>query len=569
VVAAAGGVADLDPVKSAVKGATIGAFGAGGELAGAAGSALWRRYVTVPGLVDNAGKLTPKGAQEARAAGLDPEQLSAELSKQFAQALSKTGSADTAARGVTSSEFGIRRTRGELQNDIPTLIREQQVRGGNYGGDPAARMKAFDEGQVDDINNALFGTITKPTTGRQVPGLAQRIAPDRSAADYGKAELGQSIRSNTQQALDAAKAKDEFAWSFVPNDITPKPDALPLLKERLNQSLGSFPVPKGTNAAQMADDLSRFLKGEAPENAADWITANPVGNINQFRERLSGLVMTAEPGRDKAAALKLYEGYNNWIKDAAEKGLLEGASPFEAAKMVIARGISRDIHQVFEGQQGTPGARILADVLKKVDSPEGIINSLFTGPTSEIKGGTTTALQNLKQAYGKHLPAEAAESAWNDIRLAYFMRMTQDMSKSSGYNGGAITAGGAQALQSNIAKALSKQSSVMRLLYTPEEIGQFQRFSAALQGIEKKNINRSWSGVSAASFAKDFFGAMIQSLGFNSKLAGTVGNMAGANIVKRAYGNAAASEAISGGVKSLPAPSFAGPGAALGARSNE
>jgi hypothetical protein len=560
VVNTALGGDNFDVGQSAIKAGLSGGFGAAGEFAGAATGALWRKFVTEPGLYDKAaGRLTAKGAQAAKDAGLDPTDLSQELQQEFAKGMAQTGNATMVANKITNREFGIPRTKGELTQDAGQLLKEQHIRSSNYGAGPADRMKALDEQQRQAIESAALGTITDGTGATQ-PGLAQRIAPGRTSADYGKAEVGASIRQNTEEALSAAKAKEDFAWSFVPRDVTPETGALTSLRQKLNDKLGAFPVTKGGAAERMAQDLDAFLAGKAPEKAASWINYDPKGNIDQFRKRLSAHLADAETQTEKRAAGAMYEAFNDWVREAAEQGLLKGANPFDVGKMAIARGISRDIHQIFEGERGTAGARILSDVLKKADSAEGVVNALFTGPTAQIKGGTLTALSSLKKAYDTHLAPEAAKAAWDDIRLAYFLRMVQDKS-------GKVY--GAQALQTNLNQTLQTQASVARMLYTPAEISAMRRFAMSLQGIEKKNLNRSWSGVSAAGFARDFFSNMIAALGFNSRLAQTVGNVAGARAIKTGYGHALASEAMSGALPRLPAPSYGGIGAAIGARSSE
>lgn len=557
--AALGGVADLNPGQTALKTGLAAGFGAGGEALGAAIGTIWRKFVTEPGLFDaSAGQLTQKGAQAAQQAGLNPAQLSRELQQQFSKDLAKTGSGQTASRGVVSAEFGIPRTRGELQNDIPSLIREQQIRAGNYGPDAANRMKNFDTGQQDAVRNALFGEITT-NTGRQKPSIAQTIAPNRSVDDYGKAEVGGNIRKNTEAAYFAAKETEDKAWELVPKNIKPMPESMPLLAQRVNAAVGDYDIMPDGVAARMIKKVGQFSRNEAPAQIDDIITSSPVGDVGKMRKILTGTLADAQTPSDRAAAGAVYDAFNTWSREAAEQGLLNGADAVGMAKMTTARGISRDIHQIFEGQKGTPGARILADVLKKSDSAEGVVNSMFTGPTSEIRAGTIQALRSLKQAYNAYLEPQAAKASWDDIRLAYVLRMVQDTTKSVG------DPVGAQALQSNINKILSKQMSVARELLTPEEIGMLRRFSGSLQGIEKKNINRSWTGPSTANYAKDFFNTLITAVGFKSTLAGTVGNMAGANIVKRAYGSTQASQALSGQPKGLPNPSFAGYGGAYGA----
>jgi hypothetical protein len=559
VAAAAGGVADFDIGNTAVKSGLAAGFGAGGEALGAAGGVLWRRFVTEPSLYDKAaGRLTPKGAQAARDAGLDPLQLSQQLQQEFASGMAASGNASMVANKITNREFGIPRTKGELTQDAGQLLKEQHIRSSNYGAGPAERMKALDEQQRQAIQNAALGTITDGT-GTTRPGLAQQIAPGRASADYGKAEVGSSIRQNTQAAYDTATEAASKVWDDIPA-MRAKPEAMSMLAQRLDEAIGEFPIPKGGKAEMIAKELDAFIDGKTPEVTAKWQTTNPIGDVDKFRRRIKKIYDGADDATDKAAARTMYNTYNEWIGEAAEQSLLAGGSAADAAKLKVARGLSRSIHEVFDGPQGTPGARILADVLKKADSAEGVVNSLFSGPKSEIKGGTITALSSLKKAYDTHLAPEAAKAAWDDIRLAYFLRMVQDKS-------GNVY--GAQALQSNINQTLGTQASVARMLYTPAEVSAMRRFAMSLQGIEKKNLNRSWSGVSAAGFARDFFSNMIAALGFNSKLAQTAGNFAGAQVFKTARGHALASDAMSGSLPRLPAPSFGGYGAAIGARSSE
>lgn len=554
VGAAAGGVAVFDPAQTAAKSAMAAGFGAAGEAVGAAGGAIWRKFVTEPGLYDKAaGRLTPKGAQAARDAGLDPSQLSQQLQQEFASNMAATGNANMVANRITNREFGIPRTKGELTQDPGQLLKEQNIRSSNYGPGPAERMKALDEQQRQAIESAALGTITDGTGATQ-PGLAQRIAPGRTTVDYGKADIGSAIRRNTETAYDTATEAASKVWDDIPA-MRAKPEAMSMLAKSLDEAIGEFPIPKGGKAEMIAKELDAFIDGKTPEVTAKWQTTNPIGDVDKFRRRIKKIYDGADDATDKAAARTMYNTYNEWIGEAAEQSLLAGGSATDAAKLKVARGLSRNIHEVFDGPQGTPGARILADVLKKADSAEGVVNSLFSGPKSEIKAGTITALSSLKNAYDTYLAPEAARAAWDDIRLAYFLRMVQDKS-------GNVY--GAQALQTNINQTLQTQASVARMLYTPAEISAMRRFAMSLQGIEKKNLNRSWSGMSIAGFMRDFFSNMITALGFNSKLAQTAGNFAGARAFKTARGHALATDALSGSIPALPSPSFAGYGGAYG-----
>jgi len=568
------GVSDFDMEKTLIKSGTAAAGGVAGEVIGAAGSALWRKLVTEPSLYNaKTGQFTAKGAELLRGQGIDPGDLSKALREQFTTEMARTGSAQNAARAVVSHEFGIPKTRGELAGDMPTLLREQHIRGGNYGEQGAALMQSFDRGQQEAIRNAMTGEIASTMGGAPRPGIAQRLAPNRSPADYGKAEMGDIVRSNSQRALDAAKAAEKKAWDDVPT-MRATVDALPILKDKLNAAIGEFPILKGGKAEAMARELDSFIQSRAPEKAADWMAANPVGNVDQFRKRITRLHLTTEDPTDKAATGMMLNAYNDWIREAAERGLLNGGTAEDAAKLVVARGLTRQIHEIFDGVSGTAGARILGQVLKdtKNDSAEGVINALFVGPTSQLKNGSFSALDHLKRAYQTYLPADQAKAAWDDIRLAYFLRLVQGKGEMPGgaaantANAGAL---GVQAIQSNLRQALTTQESITRLLYTPKEVDMLRRFIKATDGIEKKNPNRPWSGIAAGGIIRDMANSLITAFGFNSVMVKAGINLFGGQIVKKAVGPAKAAAATNSRLPAKPLPAFSGYGGGVAARSQD
>ena len=555
-VGVASGVSDLDVDKTAEKAGIAAIGGAGGELIGAGVSALVRRFITEPKYFNRAtGALTEAGEAAARQAGLDPKMLARAAAADFGKAMARTGDPAAATRQAVTNEFKVPRTQGEMAGDTQQLLREQQMVGGTYGDRARQGMTEFRKGQDESIANAVRGEIE---AGK--PGIAGQLAPDRAGARLGKDELGGNIRANTEAAYDVAREAEKEAWKNTPK-LTATPEMLADLPGAIAARASNVMVDELTTpaAAKMAQALTRFQKGEAPAKAAEILPNSPLGDVTTMRKNLLGYVKAAATPEDKRAAGALYDAYNDSVVTAAQKA----GDPAIAAQMVTARGLSRQIHEIFDGPQGTAGAKILGNVLKKSDSAEGVVNALFSAPSkSEIKGGAITALAHLKRAYDTYLEPTAAKAAWDDIRLAYWMRIVESK------GGGEVA--GPMALSSGIKNAINSQRSVMNMLYAPEEIAKMQRMAMLLDDIKRRNPNTSWSAIGVGALFKDAGNAVLSMIGANS----IIGRTAVGTVMKplqHQYGAAQMRAATGGGqgaaVPRLPLPSYGGIGAGIGAES--
>tara|TARA_R110000868_G_scaffold27670_4_gene104716 strand:- start:1704 stop:4430 length:2727 start_codon:yes stop_codon:yes gene_type:complete len=556
--AVATGVSDLDLMQSGVKAAVTGAGGIVGEGLGAALAPMVRKYLTEPSLYDKAtGTLTEKGAAAARQAGVDPKDLVGAIAKDFAEAFAKSNDPNTAFRQAASKEFGIRRSLGEITGDKGQLLAEQQMRGGTMG-EKAAKMVGdkdvgFDALQKQDIDRAVRG-VSPP--GSASTSMAERIAPDRKmelARTVGKDDAGSFVKGNTDDAFATSKQWEDDAWKAIP-EMKAGANARATLPDYLNRVIGEFPIPPGGKAEMMEKGLDSFIAGQKPAAASQWRTADPTGDVVQFRKWMSNLERTSVDPTDKAAARAMLKGYDDWIDESVLS--LSQTDPLGAAKLRTARGITRELHEIFDGK-GTPGQGILSQIMTKADSPEAIVNAIFTGPTAEIKGGAMTALAHLKRAYDTYLPEASAKKAWDDIRLAYWLKMTAD-------KGNEVK--NPKALGSAVSNMLGTQASIVKALYTPAEISSMRRLAVAMNEISQKNPNTSWSAIGVGALVKDGMNAIITSLGFKSVLARSVAGAA-AKPISGSIGAARATKAtgnLQGAEVNTVAPSLAGELAAFG-----
>jgi hypothetical protein len=522
-------------------------------------SAIARRFITLPGLFDKAaGKLTPKGQAAAQSAGVNPAELSAEAQKVFAKTYSMTPDAAEAATRAQVEPFGIPATKGQVSKDPHLLTQEEGMRRRLYGENAQDVMRAFDIEQANAVEAAALGT----GTGKK--SVSEAIAPGRRPAtapqDANPMVLGQSVREGTNAAREAARVAEGEAWEKV-GPLTPKPEAFDTLPAALDRRLGADVAIDSVNtpaAAQLAQEMDRFVAGEAPEQVAKILKNNPVRTVDAMRRRLLAISKGAQTPTDKRAAAALYDGFNDWIGEAADNGLLAG-DPASAAAMKVARGFTKEVRELFAptvAGRTSPAGRRLAGVMETADSPEGVINQLLGSSGSRgVDQGTTQALTNLKQALDKYAPADVAKGTWDDVRLAYWVRLVQ------GRNGEML---GPTAILNNVRAALSNQQSVVRALYAPEEERLIRQFAQALEKISYKPPNASGSGYTAASFIKEGVAKLFEAFGLKSKIGQAALEYSG---LGNAYGTAQAKAAVNQSVKPRPsnlAPALSAGGATSG-----
>lgn len=551
----------VDPLKAGV----MAGFGAAGPVAGMAAGALWRKFVTVPGLVDKAtGKLTARGLEAAKRAGVDPNDVTPDFAKSFAKTFAETGNPQEAAVRADANKFGIRVSPGQATKRKDLLHTEEAMLWGKYGDKARSEKEAFDILQKDELRKAAMGG--NPSASQ--PSIGAMVAPHRKAGDSligaDPKPIGEDIQAALQGARKSAESLEDDAWRGATSlEITP--EATKDLPDILNNKLGGRMINERANPAafEMAQEVQRIIAGEAPEKAAGWVANSPTKNVDQMRRNLFELYKSADNTADKAASKAIYEGFNDWITVSAEKKLLAG-DPEAALKLVKARGFTKDVHSIFEPQAAdgakTAAARRIGAILDpaKVDSGESVIQELFgsKGSRTITQNGVAT-LKNIKTAFDRFLPKEEATQAWNDVRLAYWSRLV------TGKNGETMNP---LQLSSTMKEAMTQQRSVMATLFSPEEFTEIRRFARAVDAIAYKPPNASGSSYGVDSFAREAIGRITNSL-MTNRAAGLVINAAASKLgLVDSYGAVVARRALARGIKpSRPnvTPAITGSGQAL------
>ena len=523
----------LDAKKATVTGLLAGAT----PVLGAALSPLIRRFWAEPALFNKTtGQLTAKGEAAAREAGLDTSALTRDLSEAFAKEFSRTGNAPLAGRSITTREFDIPVTRAQLSKDPASLLDEKAMRYGVYGESAKDTMQTFDRTQADKVAAAVVGG---PDAKKSV---AMAINPQRAGTFSRPADLGEAIKGGMQDARGLARQAEKEAWGEV-GTLTPKTEALADIAPSVSSKLGPLRVddkltPK---AYAMAEDLDAFIKGDVPKQGPSVLNRPPIADVGDMRKRLLATYRGASDPQDAAAAKAIYDGFNDWIESAAQRSLLNG-DPASAAAMRTARDVTKEMQGIF-GSRGidgpSAGRNLMQSVLKEDATPETIVSRLFSvNPGATPKAGTQEALSLIKSGAEKYLPPERATQLWNDVRLAYWQNIVQDST-------GKIHT--PTMLAKRIDQAMQSQSSVVRQLYSKDEISLMRRVGHAMREISYKDPNPSGSGTAAAFYAGQFGRAVFRMVGATDGIMGKIFSaIMTATPIKNTLGSIAAQSATRG-----------------------
>ncbi len=312
----------------------------------------------------------------------------------------------------------------------------------------------------------------------------------------------------------------------------------------------------------MAMDLEGYVNGKALTDVAPAVLGQaPVRTLDEMRRRLLATYKGATDATDRAAAKAIYAGFNDWLEEAASKALVNGDVK-AAAQMRVARDITKEIRAVFEptGADGrkTAGAALIGKVLK-ADSGEGIVATLFglNPATSQPRQGAIEGLAMIKRAFDTFLPKEAAHAAWADVKLANWLRLVQDKK-------GELFS--PQVMLNNLKGAFANQPTLMRALYSPQELKVMRQFAGAVSRVAYKDPNPSGTASGVGVMGRELGQTLLAALGYqNGALSKVVQMLLGVSGIKNASGAVAARSATSQAINStLPVTGGVAAGVAAG-----
>jgi len=219
-------------------------------------------------------------------------------------------------------------------------------------------------------------------------------------------------------------------------------------------------------------------------------------SIDEARRLLLSKKNAADPGSpDARLANNLYEGFNEWIDDAAEKALIQSDDIASYAALKDARSFTRKIHQIFaptdSSKKLTPAARKLRKIMETSDSPEGVISSIFGNGSakSQLPDGSVQTLKHLKNT----LLTFGEKKTFDSVKMAYWTRLVQDK------NGKVLSAA---KIRTNLDTAFTQQKSAIDIMFNKKEQGLIKRFKIAMNDLNVPDPNPSGTAAGVGHLLK-------------------------------------------------------------------
>lgn len=547
-------------------GAMIG--GAAGELAAPTFGWIGRKLSEGRLYNKATGELTEAGQAAARKVGFDPAEWTASVKQKFAENFARSGDEIASAVGAETGELGIITTQANRSKNIRDIAWEQWLRDGGLGKAAADKMHAQDKAQLASIYNATLGEIAP---GK--PGMSYTLNPARSSSDYAPSQIGAAIAERAGMGVEAMKGEARAAWQKVGTLEAPD-TAVAELPRYINRALDGMtivpPTVPGSGmpvATQMVQSISKFMNGEAPQKAADFLESSAIREVNKFRQSLSEGYRGLPPGTpDRTAAERIYAGYQNWIREMADNAMLTASnadSAVAAAQMREASGLTYKLHQVLSAEGNKAGANKMKNILRDADSARQVVDDLFIGAKKgTVRPGTMSTIKSL-QELSKKLGDDGVDLI-NDLKLAHTLTIVRDPAGEIGKN-----IYNPQLMLKNLRTSADGQREIWLQLYNPEEVRMRNMLIRSLENGPTFNdwtvkANSSRSATTASMFLVDMLGKLIGAP-TSKGLAAGIGHYTGLGYVSALK---ATSPKLPAANPTWVAPSF-GAGGAAGAQSQE
>lgn len=529
--------------------------GALGEVAGSAIAALIRRYgagaartVVNPTTGQPTVQFSPEAAAALRAADVDPSQISAEWLAQFQRDANNTLLPAEAGRvaDLTTLPYPIPYSRGDITRLPADQMVEDLMSKGSYGEAAQRQFRGLREQQQDALAQNAY-ELTRRTGG---PGAAGQPGIGAQLASETLNRLKAQMKAEVDALYDAARATSGGI------DVqTGRGMAFDLGSGR---DVGLF-LPHAPRARatleQFQDIVTRAGNGEIP-----------VATLHGWRRALSTLERVQSDPTEIAAFAAIRQNFDDAMQRMVEGALIRGDDATVQA-WANAVGGRRELGKLFEGgdlverltsTEYRSGRRVL------VVPPDQAANAIFG-----LKGlgvGQMNLARDLARLRdvlrGPPMASEAAkaegEAAWNALREEAARRLLLGASEGP-YNMSTVARSFSGAnLASAIDTAMSTNPSLMRVLFTADELAQLQQLKRAALAVTtsvRGGQNTSNSGPAIARMFQDMLSAPLRKIvgglfGPNSILAQVPLGGVASNIV----GTMRASSRIGGPVTTLPAP---------------
>jgi len=486
---------------SAALGAPIGA-GFGATVEGVVSPAV-SRFITYlrgkPQLIDPATKqLTQQGQQIAQRAGIDPNQLSVQMQREFADTAQRATSPQALNQAGVIAEAGslpvpVKLTQGQVDLLPEQQMLESQMAKDAYGRLAGERMRSAFSAQDEALQGNMEAIRARITGGTQFAEPGQR---------------GLAIQQPLAQMRDAAEenVRSLYTASRQGQDASIEPGTY---RQAVQNIIGDV-----TDNFAPADIPKVFSKLEGMQKASMQAGSSETLVSSVFRTRRQLVSLQAEGGAEGAAAGAAKRSLDNWLVNSLDEAAISGdKEAISRARQAISA--FRDYKTKFDGED-LVSKLVERDQFSSTlkNDPETAISVIFGRSDTGFFSKANVARDLVKM---KGLLGENSEGwkALKDEALTRILRSSDGgvLPDSRGFSGAKLV--------KTWQAATEKHPEVLRQLFTEQEralISQFVRVAQRITTTVPGGSNTSNTSAGLMQAVRRMFSSAV----FGPKLAALI-----------------------------------------------
>lgn len=395
--------------------------------------------------------------EEAIKLGFEPDSLTDDVVDQLVSEIRLSAKPSEAMAVTGEREFGIPLTAGQRSMDDAALSFEDRARSGAMGSRAQRPIREFEtQEQNPAINRAVDDVQSR---------IGERITTQQEAGGL----VAEGVRSAEAAADDLVRA----AYDEVGEASLGKEGMNGLLNATRKAVIG---IDKDRGLAGTKGLLEQLKRTQRVINSAGEQKPVALTQIEQLRRRINTAIDSSENAADKRQLVQMKRAFDDFMDEAVVKALFDGDEQ-ALSQLKNARGLFAEYAAKFRANPTTTrSGRNIPDqqgafiekIIESNPTDEQVINAVFGASNFSNTSGARMAAR-FRDVLG------ADSQGWDAIRQAGFMRLV----KTNSVNGEKIVSG--QQSLNALNTALEKNGSLMRELYSQEEINLFRRLFAQIQ----------------------------------------------------------------------------------------
>lgn len=346
------------------------------------------------------GRLLPGPAKMAQDAGLNPDEVSANVAAEIQKQVQR--GIEPEAAGVSAMSTGlpveVPMTAGQISGSKGQQLAEDAMASGVMGTSAEQQMQTFQRGQQEALRE-------------NIGELTERLAP--GVTPIAKGEGGKLA----QEALEAARAGDKARATSLYNQAR----ASGFAGLEPDEALDFAEAVRSTYRSEFSPDTAPKVDKLLLEIDDVVLNGAEISRLQTIRSRISKV--RADGGAEGAAASSVLRAFDERLAQAAENQLVIG----DQAAVSLWQNAVKNWAQ-YKSKWDSKGGMIgrltdkigTGENIKLKVAPESAANAIFTATASGLSKKTNLArdLLDLK----KNLPARE----WNALRQEAFIRLAKE-----------------------------------------------------------------------------------------------------------------------------------------------